>query len=124
MEIKSTILVFTFFMISCAPSSAKPEKIQDLYVDDFHSDDIHSCKTSDVELSHSQAREFFNKAREVDYKIIHDHYELAPCYIEGPVRYQDKQCSWKIRPGGTGSITCGDKTMYFVCDDCEYLFSK
>lgn len=118
MEIKSTILFFVFIISACTSSTTVSDKIQELYVDDFFSNDIHSCKTSDVELSHAQAREFFNNARKVDYKTIHDHYEIAPCYIAGPLKYQGKQCSWKIRPGSTGSITCGDKIIYFVCDDC------
>jgi len=121
---KSPLPVFLLALVSCTLSGMDSSHIEDLYVDDFHSDDTRSCKTSDVELNHSQAREFFDKAREVDYKIIHDHYEVAPCYIAGPLKYRDTPCSWKIMPGGTGSMSCGNKTWYFVCDDCDYLFNR
>lgn len=123
MEIKYLLLIFMIFMVSCASSAMDSSKINDLYVDSFHSDDIKSCVTSDVELNHSQAREFFKKARQVTYKVIHDHYQIAPCYIEGPLKYKGRPCSWKIRPGNTGSISCGNETWYFVCDECEYLYN-
>ncbi len=115
--------IFFITLVSCTTSTMDSSNIEELYIDDFHSDDIQSCKTSDVELSHSQAREFFDKAKEVDYRIIHDHYEVAPCYIAGPLKYRDIYCSWKIMPGSTGSISCGNKTWYFVCDDCDYLYN-
>lgn len=124
MEIKYTIIIFAVCASSCTTTSDISGDIQELYVDDFHSDNIDICKTSDVELSHSQAREFFSKAREVNYKTIHDHYEIAPCYIAGPVKYNNQQCSWKIRPGSTGSITCAENVKYFVCDDCNNLFNQ
>ena len=124
MEIKYILPIIMFSLVSCASSAMDSSQLKDLYVDDFHSDDAAACKTSDVELNHAQAREFFKKAKEVTYTVIHDHYELAPCYIEGPLKYKGKQCSWKIRPGSTGSITCGKQTQYFVCDECDYLFAQ
>ena len=58
------------------------KNIKDLYVDDFSSDDPANCTTSDVDLTHLQALLFFKRARVVDYKILHDHYELAPCILK------------------------------------------
>ena len=126
MEINKGYL-FVFFMavlLSCATSGMDPNLIHDLYVDDFQSDDISTCKISDVDLSHHQAKLFFQKARQVDYKIIQDHYEVGPCYIEGPLVYEGEPCSWKIRPGATGSITCKKNVWYFVCDNCQDLFES
>ena len=126
MEIKKHLFAFcAFFFIACASQGGmNPKSIKDLYVDDFHSDDVGNCKTSDVDLNHLQARLFFQRARIVEYKIIHDHYELAPCYLEGPLAYKSEPCTWKIRAGATGSISCGDKEWYFVCDNCEDLFES
>lgn len=123
MEIKYLFPILMFFLISCASSAMDSRQIKDLYVDNFHSEDIKSCVTSDIDLNHAKAREFFIKARVVTYKIIHDHYEIAPCYIEGPLKYKGKSCSWRIRPGSTGSISCSDETWHFVCDECGYLFT-
>ena len=96
--------------------------IDQVYVADFKSDAPASCRPSDVNLSHAQAAAFFRRAREVDYKTLHDHYELAPCYIMGTSKRHGESCDWKIRPGGTGSMRCGAHITYFACDTCADLF--
>lgn len=123
MVIKCLLALASFLLITCTSPDIRQELIKNLYVDDFHSDDVMNCKTSDVGLSHIQAKSFFQRAKEVDYKTLHDHYEIAPCYIEGPLTYKGEPCSWKIRAGSTGSIRCKDKEWYFVCDDCDDLFN-
>lgn len=96
--------------------------IHDVYVADFHSDDMTTCRPSDVPLNHSRARKFFQRGRVVDSRTIHDHYDWAPCYVEGTLRYQGKGCNWNIRAGATARVWCGDNEWYVVCDDCEDLF--
>jgi hypothetical protein len=96
--------------------------MDDLYVDDFHSDDMLSCKPSDVPLGHAEAREFFRLAKPVTSHELHDHYELAPCYVTGPVRYHERACTFEIRAGATGTIRCGQELFQFACDTCEKLF--
>jgi hypothetical protein len=104
---------------SCATRDAA---FANVYVADFHSDAPASCRSSDVPRNHGQAREFFSKAREVDYKTLHDNYELAPCYAEGTLTRQGKSCDWQIRAGATGSVQCGEQKLYFACDTCGDLF--
>ena len=98
--------------------------IKNLYVDDFSSDDPANCTTSDVDLTRLQSLQFFKRARVVEYRILHQHYELAPCYIEGPLIYKEEPCEWEIRAGATGSIKCNDKIWYFVCDNCDDIFRR
>ena len=128
MEIKKLLIAFIIIclsgLISCSANIMNTKNIKDLYVDDFSSDDPANCTTSDVDLTHLQALLFFKRARVVDYKILHDHYELAPCYIEGPLTYKEEPCSWEIRAGATGLINCNDRVWYFVCDNCDDLFEK
>ncbi|WP_240651417.1 MULTISPECIES: hypothetical protein [unclassified Variovorax] len=104
---------------SCA---TRDVRFTNVYVADFHSDAPTSCRSSDVPRNHGQAREFFSKAREVDYKTLHDNYELAPCYAEGTLIRQGKSCDWQIRAGATGSVQCGEQKLYFACDTCGDLF--
>lgn len=111
-------------LISCSPNIINTRFISNLYVDDFSSDDPVNCTTSDVDLTHLQSLQFFHKARVVEYRTIHQHYELAPCYIEGPLIYKKEPCRWEIRAGATGSINCKDNVWYFVCDNCNDLFRK
>lgn len=126
MEMKTIlVIILSVTMISsCQNTHFRINEIEDVYVDDFNSEDIESCKPSDVDLSHSEAREYFMRSKLVDYKIIHDHYNNAPCYIEGTLKYNSMICNWEIRAGATGQIQCGQNTYYFACDACEALFQS
>lgn len=116
-----SIILAIAFIASCATQGFYQNEITDVYVEDFGSDDIESCRPSDVDLSNHEAKEFFLRARQVEYGVIHDHYNYAPCYIEGTLKYRSSICEWEIRAGATGHIECGGKTKYFVCDTCEDL---
>lgn len=116
---KTTVLAVFLLLVSCA----QHQKYSDVYVEDFQSEDISACGPSDVDLSNEEAREFFSRSRSVEYKIIHDHYNVAPCYIEGILTANGKVCDWKIQASAIGSIKCNDETNYYVCDSCEDLFN-
>lgn len=97
---------------------------RDVYVADFKSENMASCRPNDVDLNKTQVAEFFRRARNVESKVLHDHYDLAPCYIQGTLRYQFRSCEWEVRAGSTGSITCSKRLEYFVCDTCDDLFAS
>ena len=124
MEIKYVIFYFVSAtaLVSCTTMAFDVHKITEVYVADFNSEAIQSCRPSDVDLSHSQARDFFIRAKRVDKKTLHDHYNHAPCYIEGTLKYSSKPCGWEIRAGATGQVTCSKVTEYFACDSCNDLF--
>jgi len=129
MEMKKTLLVrllvssfLASLLAACAEVGMQQALITDVYVEDFQSDDMQSCRPSDVPLNHRQARDFFRRARQVDYSVIHDHYEVAPCSVVGTLKYRNHACNWLIDAGATAQIECNGKTQYFVCDDCEDLF--
>ena len=122
-KMKLSIILAIAFLASCATQGFYQHEITDVYVEDFGSDDIESCRPSDVDLSHHEAKEYFLRARQVEYRVIHDHYNYAPCYIEGTLKYRSSICEWEIRAGATSHIKCGGETKYFVCDTCENLFS-
>lgn len=123
MEIATRICLLTiFFIASCASTGIQTKYITDVYVEDFGSDDMERCRPSDVDLSNHEAKEFFLRANEVSYKVIHDHYNYAPCYIEGTLKYKSSVCEWEIRAGATGYIRCANDIKYFACDTCQDLF--
>ena len=98
--------------------------IRDVYVADFKSDNIAACRPSDVDLNRTQVADFFRRARAVESKIMNDHYDLAPCYIQGTLKHRFATCEWEVRAGATGSITCDKRIQYFVCDTCADLFQS
>jgi len=119
MEFKLIFIAILLFILSCSTTSV----YTDVYVEDFHSDDMESCRSSDVDLNNEEARQFFERSRQVEYRVIHDHYMVAPCYIEGVLKNKGKTCDWKIQASAIGSIRCDEETRYYVCDRCEDLFN-
>jgi uncharacterized metal-binding protein YceD (DUF177 family) len=81
------------------------------------------CKPSDVDLSNIQVKQFFQQATEVEHKTLQDHYNYAPCAIEGTLTYQRQRCNWQVRAGATGYVQCAGEYHYFACDNCEQLFN-
>jgi hypothetical protein len=123
MEVRARVVALlagAVLVASCA--TTRDAAFSNIYVADFHSDAPASCHASDVPRSHGKAQEFFSRAKEVDYKTLHDHYEQAPCYAEGTLTRQGRSCDWRIRAGGTGSVQCGEQNLYFACDTCDGLF--
>lgn len=112
-------LLVSLLLFSCV--SAK--RISDVYVENFQTEDINVCKPSDTDLNNYEVEMFFSKSRKVEYEIIHDHYNVAPCYIEGILTLDGKVCDWKIQASSIGSIKCNGEVSYYVCDSCEELFN-
>jgi len=116
------LLLVCLLIASCAASQRVEHLITDVYVEDFQTENIENCKPSDVDLSNSEARQFFMRSTQVEYKTIHDHYNVAPCYIEGTLKFNGDVCDWKIQASAIGSITCMKIVDYYSCDSCEDLF--
>lgn len=94
----------------------------EVYVADFRSEQPAACRPTDVPQNHGQARDYFARARQVDYKTLHDHYDLAPCFVEGTLKQSGKSCDFQIRAGATAAVQCGGQKLYFACDTCGDLF--
>lgn len=122
MNMKALIVLAVMSVVACSEVPRQRGDITEVYVEDFGSDDITSCRPSDVNLNNHEAQEFFLRSKQVDHKVLHDHYLYAPCYIEGTLKYGKDVCEWEIRAGATGHIKCGDKYMYFACYTCDELF--
>lgn len=117
-------LLLACLSTSCLADNVRQSQITEVYVEDFKSDDMESCRPSDVPINHARARDYFRRAKQVGYTVIHDHYDVAPCFVEGTLKYRTKPCEWKIRAGATGQIKCDSMTQDFVCDNCDDLFRK
>lgn len=99
------------------------DDVTDVYVDDFQSTEMDHCRPSDVPLGNAEAAEYFRRAKLVDARTLHDHYNYAPCFVEGTLKYQSTSCEWRIHAGATGEIRCGEQERLFACDNCDDLFT-
>lgn len=122
MEMKHAYVLLLLMTLSACSKDFQGGRLERVYVEDFTSSNIQQCKPEDVDLSNAQAKAFFERARIVDSRTLHDHYEYAPCAIEGVATYAGQSCSWQIQASATGRLRCGETTWLFVCDECDDLF--
>ncbi|MGY5776256.1 hypothetical protein [Rhizobium sp. LEGMi135b] len=120
----SRIIVLTAVTLLCAFAAARCEQIADLKIMAFRSEEPDRCRKSDVALSPAKAQEFFKRAKRINARILHDDYDLAPCYIEGTLKLDGEICDWNIRAGATGHVQCNKQQMYFACETCGDLFDQ
>lgn len=99
-------------------------RLTDVFIADFTSTDPAGCTTADVNLTHSEAKAFFDRAMPMSAKQVADHYPLAPCKVEGTLKRNGQQCDFEISAAMTGQIQCGGTTWHFACDDCDDLFAR
>ena len=114
--------VLLVLVSGCAIQKPAEPVLHDFYVEDFSSDAPKQCKASDVELSNADVKAYFERAKAVSHATIHDHYNVAPCRIEGTLKKGSSICDWKIDALGVGQITCNEQTKYYVCETCDDLF--
>lgn len=106
-------------LVGCA---AQYQNIKDVSIAGFQSDEPERCRPSDVSLDERQITSFFERATGIDGRTLHDHYEWAPCYLEGTLNYRGEACTWRVRAGATGEIKCAAQEQYFGCNTCGDLF--
>lgn len=120
----SRVIILTAVALLCTSAAAYCEQIADLKIAAFRSEEPERCHESDVALSPAKAREFFTRAKRINAQTLHDDYDLAPCYIEGTLKWDGKICHWNIRAGATGRVQCNRQEMYFACEACGDLFGQ
>lgn len=64
--------------------------------------DADMCRGFD--LTASQVREFFRKARVTDPAVLQNGFEHAPCEVEGHLRYGDQRFTFIVNAAATGEI--------------------
>ena len=113
-------------LAACAgvPAPLSVPDLESLVIKDFVSSEPAACTTADVDLSKAEARQFFQRARQISYRLLPDDYPHAPCRPEGTLIYRGQLCDWNISAAGTGRIVCGKRGWHFACDDCKELLVR
>jgi len=116
-------LIAMLLLGACATPSPRlrPDAVRDVHLSDFESTEPQRCTPADVPGRHADAAAFFRRAKLVDAKTLHDHYEHASCAALGVLQYQGQTCSWRVTAAWTGAVRCDGHEWLLVCDDCEDL---
>lgn len=96
---------------------------RDVYVLDFQSDDPANCTAADVDVDHQRAATFFQRARKISSRAIHDYYDTFPCRAVGVLRLHGQQCTWTLNAGLHATVRCQGKESHYACDDCQALLT-
>jgi hypothetical protein len=128
MEMRAAILLAGILLVSCVnANSVETGDAHSFRVEKYELDEEHGCRRNDINVNADRAKEFFRRSREVEHRVIHDSYDIAPCSVYGVVTYKGKACRWNVNAGGTGWISCGEGTSakihYFACDNCDDLLN-
>jgi hypothetical protein len=126
MALRRVAMAGVVLISACAtgPSAFRADAVRDVYVADFESTEPQRCTSADVPNRHADAAAFFRRAKLVDAKTLHDHYEHAPCAALGVLHYQGLTCAWRITAAWTGVLRCDGREWLLVCDDCEDLLRR
>jgi len=125
MAIRKLFFILAFSCLSgCLSMDFQRDSISNVFVEDFESTEK-NCNASDVNVTHTAARKFFqSRATMMTKRQIDLYYPYVVCYAMGSLEYWGERCDWEIYASGTGNIKCGEYTWYFACDDCEDLLNK
>jgi hypothetical protein len=116
-----TALFASFVIISCANDGAetKLEEIiilqQGMSTSTTDADFVQMCK--EFNLRKADVNVFFTKAKKITRAILHDEYDLYPCYSEGTVILNNKKVNWQIHAGGIGFIKSDNTEQVYVCSE-------
>lgn len=121
-----------FLLLTCVSGCASQagwsvQDAHDFRVLGFKSDDEMTCRRSDVNITNQSAQAFFHRAQQVEYSVVHDQFDIAPCEMYGTVGYRHQTCHWTINAGGVAWISCsadpGKLDYVFGCENCRDLLS-
>lgn len=70
-------------------------------------------------LTAAEATIFLNRSAVVTHREVHDHYNVAPCWVRGTASFHGYPAQWEIRAGGTGSITLYSGEHLSVVDEAQ-----
>ncbi len=127
MEVRMVTILCCGLLCACHPSDRFDVRKTDIfYVKDYNVSAEKDCRTEDVNLNNTRAKQFFTRARAIDYETMNANYPVAPCDVVGTVSYDKHACDWEVSAAGTAWVACDEKReqrWYFACDDCSDLLT-
>lgn len=76
------------------------------------------CK--DFRLTPKQVEWFFSRAKTLDAQLLHDQFDILPCWVRGIAQSSQGASQWEIRAGGTARIVSENGSVALLgCDKCD-----
>lgn len=114
-----TVLILS--LLSACSSTVQKNKFSVLSVERAGVDGAEGAFCSAFKLSITESQKYFNQAKIISFKQLHDDYSFLPCFVTGKGQLAELECSWEIRAGGTGEIICGEKVYLYGCANCQEI---
>ncbi|MBL4607758.1 MAG: hypothetical protein JKY01_08020 [Pseudomonadales bacterium] len=115
-----TLLIFCFVIsqIACTAINTKSSIIKVTNIVGAGNDGASSAFCADFSITKEEAQYYFDNAKQVSAKDIHDNYSFLPCFVSGEGYLNNKKCAWEVRAGGTSNIRCGEQSILMACENC------
>jgi hypothetical protein len=113
-----SIFCLALSLTACIGLNAKESVIKVTDIVSAGHDGITSEFCAAFSLSKENAQYYFDNAKQVSARDIHDNYSFLPCFVAGEGHLNKNKCKWEIRAGGTSSITCKEQSILMACEDC------
>jgi hypothetical protein len=113
-----SIFIFSVSFAACSGVHTEQSVIQVTNIVTAGNDGVSSEFCADFSLTKKEAQYYFNNAKQVSARAIHDSYSFLPCFVIGEGYLNNKKCKWEVRAGGTSSVVCEDQSLLMVCEDC------
>jgi hypothetical protein len=75
---------------------------------------------ADFILTSTEVEWFFSRAKILDARLLHDQFDLVPCWVRGTAQSVQGTWQWEIRAGGTARKVFKNGTVELLgCDKCD-----
>ncbi|MBL8024832.1 MAG: hypothetical protein JNL74_00390 [Fibrobacteres bacterium] len=75
---------------------------------------------ADFILTSTQVEWFFSRAKILDARLLHDKFDILPCWVRGTGKSVQGTWNWEIRAGGTARKVFENGTIELLgCDNCD-----
>ena len=118
------LFIISFGLVSCfgcaAPTihSFKSKLVNIEVLSHGYDEGGEFCK--DFTLTSKQVEWFFSRAKVLDAQLLHDQFDILPCWVRGTAQSTQGKSQWEIRAGGTARIVFENGSVVLQgCGECD-----
>ena len=109
------LVVAILFTVSCSSDkSGNAIQVTNVFSSELNQNAELQC--SNFRLTQEEAQVYFNKAKKVADITAND--TTSSCAVKGEGILSNEHCTWEIRQGGAGQVSCEGQSFQTACVDC------